>query len=149
MGLRGINHVTFSTSLVDRCVQFYVEVLGCRVLAQWPKGAYLLAGDLWIALVDGADETRLASDYSHIALDASAEELATIVERAQSHGVELWQENWTEGDSLYLLDPAGHRLEVHCTSLLERLVHSIDNPWEGLVISPDAVETVRTAARSG
>jgi catechol 2,3-dioxygenase-like lactoylglutathione lyase family enzyme/GNAT superfamily N-acetyltransferase len=141
MSLRGINHVTFATSDVARSVRFYVDVLGCRVAAQWPDGAYLVAGDLWLALVRGSDERRPPDDYSHVAFDAGPEALAEIRERAEAAGVETRQENWTEGDSIYLLDPAGRRIEVHCTDLVERLRDASEHPWDGLVIAPGA--TVR------
>lgn len=52
------------------------------------------------------------------------------------------QDNWTEGDSLYFLDPDGHRLEIHATTLADRLRHARADPWEGLVIEDDALEAV-------
>lgn len=146
MAIQGINHLTLATADVDRSLQFYVELLGCRVLATWPKGAYLLAGDLWLALVQGIDETRDASDYSHVAFHATPEHLSDIRRRASMAGIESWQDNWTEGDSVYLTDPSGHRIEVHSTTLLDRLRHSAEHPWDGLVIEQNAISLVESAA---
>jgi catechol 2,3-dioxygenase-like lactoylglutathione lyase family enzyme len=39
----GINHVTFAVRDLDESVDFYEGVLGCRFVAQWNSGAYLLA----------------------------------------------------------------------------------------------------------
>ena len=49
--ISGVNHITLSVGDVDRAFHFYVETLGARPLARWSKGAYLLAGDLWLCLV--------------------------------------------------------------------------------------------------
>lgn len=147
MSLRGINHLTLASSDVARSIRFYVDVLGCHLVAHWPTGAYLLAGNAWLALVGGTDETRPHADYSHIAFDAAPEALTEIGRRADAAGVRRWQDNWTEGDSLYLLDPADHRIEVHSTSLLDRLHDASQHPWDGLVIGPDAIDVVE--ARMG
>lgn len=141
MALRGINHVTFAATDVEAMERFYVDVLGCRVVARWPAGRYLDAGGLWLAIVAGSDERRSHDDYSHIAFDVDHAELAAIGARVISHGVESWQENWTEGDSLYLVDPSGRRIEVHATSLEDRLRAASADPWPGLEVL-DAAEPV-------
>ena len=53
-------------------------------------------------------------------------------ERIKNSGAEIWQENWTEGDSLYFVDPNGHKLEIHASDLEARLESARQNPWEGL-----------------
>lgn len=142
-GVGGVNHVTIATSDLERSLAFYTDILGCRLLARWPRGAYLLAGDLWVALVQGMDETRHPDDYSHIAFDATPAQLAQVTARADAAGVGRWQDNWTEGDSIYLHDPSGRRIEVHSTSLLDRLIHATQQPWDRLVIESDAIAAVR------
>lgn len=44
----------------------------------------------------------------------------------------IWQDNWTEGESLYFLDPNGHKLEIHASDLAARLQAARENPWAGL-----------------
>ena len=46
--------------------------------------------------------------------------------------MELWQDNWTEGDSLYVTDPNGHKLEIHSSDLAARIAAAKENPWDGL-----------------
>ena len=135
MGVTGINHITWSVADVEAEVAFLVDVLGCVVVAGWPKGAYLLAGDTWLAVTEGADDVRGDSDYSHIAFAIGADDVAAVRSRLAASGAKTWQDNWTEGDSIYFTDPAGHRLEVHVTDLVQRLRIASVDPWPGLEIT--------------
>lgn len=131
--ITGINHITLATADVERSFTFYTTILGCRPIAKWPKGAYLLAGDIWIALV--ADpHTRQAAlpEYTHIAFSISAQDIGPLSERIRASGTTIWQENRTEGESLYFLDPDGHKLEIHASDLATRIAIAKAQPWEGL-----------------
>ena len=131
--ITGINHITLAIADVERSFTFYTAVLGCRPIAKWPKGAYLLAGDIWIALV--ADpHTRQAAlpEYTHIAFSISAQDIGPLSARIRASGATIWQENWTEGDSLYFLDPDGHKLEIHASDLATRIATAKAQPWDGL-----------------
>jgi catechol 2,3-dioxygenase-like lactoylglutathione lyase family enzyme len=131
--ITGINHITLSITDVERSFDFYATVLGFRPIAKWPKGAYLLAGDTWLALV--ADQhTRQAAlpEYTHIAFSISAQDIAPLSQRIRACGATIWQENWTEGDSLYFLDPDGHKLEIHASDLATRIEAAKAQPWDGL-----------------
>ena len=131
--IRGINHLTLAVRDVEESFQFYRDVLGCRPIAKWPKGAYLVAGDVWLALVHDpcARDTPLP-EYTHIAFTVTAEQFAPMAQRLLQAGVSQWQENWTEGESLYFLDPNGHKLELHASDLATRLQTAKAHPWEGL-----------------
>ena len=131
--ITGINHITLSIADIERSFDFYATVLGFRPIAKWPKGAYLLAGDIWIALV--ADpHTRPAAlpEYTHIAFSISAQDIGPLGECIRASGATIWQENRTEGDSLYFLDPDGHKLEIHASDLATRIAMAKAQPWEGL-----------------
>ena len=45
-----------------------------------------------------------------------------------------WRQNRSEGDSLYVLDPDAHKLELHVGTLASRLAHYRANPAAGRVI---------------
>ena len=130
----GINHVTFAVAGLDEAIEFYRDVLGCELVADWPAGAYLTAGTTWIALVAREESPSPSTDYTHLAFDVSPDQFDGLAERIRASGAPIWQDNWTEGDSLYFEDPTGHRLEIHCSSLAARLDSARRDPWDGLVI---------------
>jgi catechol 2,3-dioxygenase-like lactoylglutathione lyase family enzyme len=131
--ITGINHITLSIKNVEESFIFYSQVLGFRPLARWPAGAYLLAGDLWVALVlDRRVRAGALPEYTHIAFTVAQADFATLSERIVDAGALIWQQNQTEGDSLYFLDPNGHKLEIHASNLETRLRTAKASPWEGL-----------------
>jgi len=104
---------------------------GLRAIARWPKGAYLRAGELWLAIEIG-DPVYTPGDRSHIAFAVTADDFTALGERIKKTNAIIWQENWTEGNSLYFLDPDGHKLEIHASDLAARLASAREQPWEGL-----------------
>jgi len=120
---------------VEHSLDFYTRVLGFRPVARWPKGAYLLAGDFWICLLfdEEARDTALP-EYTHIAFAVAPQDFEPLSERIRSSGAQIWQENRTEGASLYFVDPNGHKLEIHASNLNARLNAATEHPWEGLEI---------------
>ena len=137
--IHGINHVAISTGDIERLSRFYVDLLGCTLLARWPEGAYLRAGDVWVALLfDEHARSGALAEYSHVALTVSPDDLDALRPRLAAAGVVEWQENRTEGDSLYVLDPTGHKLELHVTDLVARLRDAAANPWPGLELTDSA-----------
>jgi hypothetical protein len=41
------------------------------------------------------------------------DDFTSICKKIDAHGVQVYQENTSPGNSLYFLDPDGHKLEVH------------------------------------
>lgn len=135
--ITGINHLTFAVRDLERSLAFYVQVLGLRPVACWDHGAYLQAGSLWVALtVDEQARSGPHPDYTHTALAVRAEDFSGLETRIRASGAAIWQENESEGRSLYFLDPDGHRLEIHVTGLAERLRAFEDEPPVGLKLFP-------------
>jgi catechol 2,3-dioxygenase-like lactoylglutathione lyase family enzyme len=138
MMITGINHITLSVRDVAESFDFYVNILGCTPLARWPKGSYLLAGDMWLALVlDEYVRADALPEYTHIAFSVAPGDFAHLAARLRNSGAAPWQENWTEGDSLYFLDPNGHKLEIHASDLAARLRSAKAAPWDGLEFFAD------------
>ncbi|AWK85824.1 VOC family protein [Azospirillum thermophilum] len=132
--MRGLNHLTLAVSDLDRSLGFYRDLLGFRLRARWPAGAYLEAGPLWLCLsVDPQASRAVRCDYTHVAFDVAAEGFAGLAERVRAVAP-LWRENRSEGCSLYVLDPDGHRLELHVGSLDSRLEDYRRRRPEGMVL---------------
>ncbi|PHM64516.1 hypothetical protein Xsto_02920 [Xenorhabdus stockiae] len=128
--LTGLNHLTLAVSNLEHSLDFYINLLGFTPHARWQNGAYLTLGELWLCL--SCDEAKPAQDYTHIAFNIEARHFSAFREKLLSAGVTQWKENRSEGDSIYLLDPDGHQLEVHVGSLTSRLDALRIKPYDGL-----------------
>lgn len=131
--ITGLNHITLAVTDLKRSFAFYRDVLALKPLVKWNKGAYLIAGDLWFCL--SLDPfTKPSPDYTHIAFTVSAADYEEISERIIFSGATIFKENNSPGDSLYFLDPDGHKLEIHTSDWQTRLVSKKDNPgtWKNI-----------------
>ena len=135
--LTGLNHLTLSVRNLARSIVFYRDALGLRLHASWDGGAYLSAGELWLCLsLDGEDTAGLASPaYTHYAFAIAPADFAPFAARLRAAGVAEWQQNRSAGDSLYFLDPDGHRLEAHAGSLAQRLAACRASPYPGMTFT--------------
>lgn len=120
MSIRGLNHITLATADLDRSVAFYRDVLGLRLDRHWEGGAYFSAGALWLCLSHDP-EAAPSTDYTHLALDIADADFAPMAARISQAGARVWNENRSEGASLYFCDPDGHKLELHVGTLASRL----------------------------
>ncbi|AQW59445.1 fosfomycin resistance glutathione transferase [Vibrio owensii] len=128
--LTGLNHITIAVSDLERSLDFYINALGFKGHVKWKQGAYLSLGDLWLCLsVDKPDEK---TDYSHIAFSISQQDFTDFSHKLIKFDIAQWKENKSEGDSLYLLDPDGHKLEIHSGDLYSRLESIKHQPYQGL-----------------
>jgi catechol 2,3-dioxygenase-like lactoylglutathione lyase family enzyme len=133
--ITGINHITFAVSDLDKSINFYTELLGLKLVAHWDKGAYLIAGDMWIALnLDEEVKFTSNSDYTHVAFNVLSTEYSELKERLENAGVETFKDNTSEGDSFYFFDPDKHKLELHYNTLEHRLDWARENDWPSFII---------------
>ena len=125
--ITGLNHITLAVSDLERSLRFYTELLGLKRHVAWEKGAYLSAGSLWLCL--SVDQICEKSDYTHFALTVSKSDFGEFSSKLLKSGVEQWKINKSEGESLYFLDPDGHKLELHVGDLESRLERLRLNPY--------------------
>ena len=131
--LTGLNHLTFAVRDIERSTAFYQQVLGFRLHASWNAGAYLSLGDLWLCLsLDSLKQEGPAPDYTHYAFSIAQTALDGLHQRLRDNHVTEWRQNLSEGDSLYFLDPDGHRLEAHVGDLNSRLAQCRVKPYAGM-----------------
>ena len=131
--ITGINHVTLAVKELEESFQFYKEVLGFKPIAKWKKGAYFIAGDLWFCIFQ--DENTRESplkEYTHVAFTVSEQDFEVMSDRIINSQAKIWQENTSEGASLYFTDPNNHKLEIHTSDLVTRIKIAKENPYEGM-----------------
>jgi len=132
--IQGLNHLTLAVKDVKRAFDFYKNVLGLTPLCQWDKGAYFLVGDnFWFCL--SLDPYRQPSPcHTHYAFSISQENFEPMVQKIKESGGQIFKENNSPGDSLYFLDPDGHKLEIHVGDWQSRIASKKreEGPWQNV-----------------
>lgn len=126
--INGISHITLVVKDIDESFKFYKEILGLKPIMKSKISAYFTAGNTWIALTKDEFKTNERND-NHIAFNIDSKDFITLKNRIKDYGAKEWQENKTEGDSFYFLDPSGNKLEIHSASLEDRIKHGKEH-WE-------------------
>jgi catechol 2,3-dioxygenase-like lactoylglutathione lyase family enzyme len=115
-----MSHITMAVKDIDQSFAFYRDVLRLKPLVKWDKGAYFLAGDFWFCL--NVDEKRCPNPcYTHYAFTVTKEQFAKMSELIVASGAKIFKENTSPGESLYFLDPDGHKLEIHVGNWQSRI----------------------------
>ncbi len=137
--ISGINHITLSVRSLETSFDFYTKVLDLRPVARWYNGAYLEAGDTWVCLTGDPDvRSKCLPEYTHTAFTVSEDDFPTLVDRLRRIDGVCWQENRSPGESHYFLDPDGHKLEIHTSTLADRIRAMMQNPPKDLVLFASA-----------
>lgn len=132
MTITGINHITFSVSNLQASLDFYIDLLGLSPVYTWDQGAYLTAGDVWIALNQETQCKRVPQEtYTHIAFQVTPSDLQALKNKLLDAGVKSFKNNTSEGDSFYFLDPDGHKLELHANTRKDRLKAITKDKYSG------------------
>lgn len=104
--------------------------LACACVRSVHAAPISRGGTLWLALELGTPTPR--ADDSHIALSCAPTDCATLCARLKDAPV--WKTNRSEGASLYVLDPDGHKLELHLGTLATRLEQYRADPSGGMTL---------------
>ncbi|MCE3268010.1 MAG: fosA [Burkholderiales bacterium] len=131
--INGINHITLATKDVKESFKFYKDILGLKPLCKWDKGAYFLIGDMWFCL-NYDEQSAPSTDYTHIAFNVKLEDFRIIKNKIISSSANIFKDNYSEGESLYFLDPDGHKLEIHIGSWQSRIESKKQDPgaWQNI-----------------
>ena len=132
--IQGFNHITVAVRDLEMSFNFYRDVLQFRPLMKHSKGAYFLAGESWFCLdLDSTVRKEPLPEYTHFAFGIAQTDFNEFSRRIIESGAKLWKENRSEGDSLYFLDPDGHKLELHVGDWKSRLNSIREKPWNSTV----------------
>jgi catechol-2,3-dioxygenase len=118
--INGINHITISVKNIDTAFKFYKNILKLKPVMKSNRSAYFLAGKIWIAL-DQKENFSLSENYFHICFNIPTKHYKKFVKRIRKNKITEWQSNQTEGDSIYISDDSGNKLEIHFSTLKERI----------------------------
>lgn len=140
--ITAMNHITLAVSDIDQSFIFYRDILGLKPLVKWNKGAYFFVGDskagvagsgFWFCL--NVDKARVPNPcYTHYAFTVSEENFNLMAAKIVGSGCKLFKENTSPGESLYFLDPDGHKLEIHVGTADMRIIIKKNHPghWENV-----------------
>ena len=118
--INNVNHITLAVTDIDRSFIFYSDMLGLKPIVKWNRGAYFLINDFWFCLNVDLN-SKPDSGYTHYAFNVSENDFLVLAQKIITSGVKIFQDNASQGNSLYFLDPDGHKLEIHAGSWKERV----------------------------
>lgn len=131
--ISGMNHITLAVTDIEKSFYFYQNILGLKPICKWDKGAYFMVGEFWFCL--NLDPNRNSTTcYTHYSFSVTQEDFKSWIERLENFNIKIFKENSSPGDSLYFLDPDGHKLELHVSDWKERMRAKKENPglWKNV-----------------
>ncbi|MGM0836585.1 MAG: FosM family fosfomycin resistance protein [Bacillota bacterium] len=126
MSIKGLNHILFSVSDLEKSIEFYQNVFDAKLLVKGRSTAYFDLHGMWLALNEEKDiprnETNLS--YTHIAFSIDEAEIVDMYEKLKSWNVNILSgrpRDERDKHSIYFTDPDGHKFEFHTGNLQDRL----------------------------
>ncbi|PYZ96446.1 fosfomycin resistance protein FosB [Alteribacter lacisalsi] len=126
MRVKGLNHLCFSVSDLERSVDFYERVFEAKLLVKGRSTAYFDVNGIWVALNEEKDVPReqAGTTYTHMAFSVEEEDFDAVKEKLHSLNVNVLagrERAADDGRSIYFTDLDGHKFEFHAGTLEQRL----------------------------
>lgn len=131
MSVKGINHLLFSVSNLEKSITFYQEVFKAKLLVKGQNTAYFDLNGIWLALNVEQDIPRheIKLSYTHIAFSIEedmVDEMYAKLEQLQVNILPGRSRDTKDKNSIYFSDPDGHKFEFHTGNLIDRLTYYKD-----------------------
>ncbi|ASK61139.1 fosfomycin resistance protein FosB [Virgibacillus phasianinus] len=126
MQIKGISHLLFSVSNLERSIEFYQNVFQAELLVKGNSTAYFDLNGLWLALNLEKDIPReeIKESYTHTAFSIDEDEFAKACELLEELEVNILngrKRDSQDKNSIYFTDPDGHKFEFHTGTLADRM----------------------------
>jgi catechol 2,3-dioxygenase-like lactoylglutathione lyase family enzyme len=126
MKVKGFSHVTINVSNLDESLDFYHNVLGMSIRHKGNKDAYLEWGSAWVCLIERSNYSGIKEDSigtDHIAFYILEEDFQDAVDKLNNNQITIVRGPLSRGtgQSINFLDPDGIELELHTSTLDDRM----------------------------
>lgn len=124
--VKGLNHLLFSVSNLEKSIQFFQQVFDAKLLVKGKSTAYFDLSGIWLALNVEKDIPRseIYHSYTHIAFSIEEADFEKMYDKLKRLEVNILPGRTRDGkdkNSIYFTDPDGHKFELHTGTLKDRL----------------------------